>query len=326
MNCGIISVSYRNREYSGLCALRTGGYGMDINRLEEFVVLADCLNYSKAANLLFLTQPVLSRHINDLERDLGAQLFIRDTHKVALTPVGELAVHEIGGVVEAYHKAMRNIKVATDNLNGRISVGFLGQAVRPFITRFVRHMGSKPQVQIDYTSVAELDTLIHFVDTGAVDIGFVTHVETDRLHGVEIKWIMDDSLWVAVSQTHPLAGLERVSIRELSGKPIIVYDRDTNPHTAIFHEKLFQRFGAELSVIRKVRNVESGLFQANLGLGYFIIPQHLLYMAQDMAVIPISDENATISLHLIWKKSNTKTALQTFIKEFSRFYSSEFGE
>ena len=80
--------------------------------------------------------------------------------------------------------------------------------------------------------MAELDTLIHFVDTGAVDIGFVTHVETDRLHGVEIKWIMDDSLWVAVSQTHPLAGLERVSIRELSGKPIIVcllYTSDAAP-------------------------------------------------------------------------------------------------
>ena len=79
-------------------------------------------------------------------------------------------------------------------------------------------------------------------------------------------------------------------------------------------------------MIRKVRTEESGLFQANLGLGYFIIPQHLLYMAQDMGVIPISDENATISLHLIWKKSNTKTALQPFIMEFSRFYSSEFGE
>ena len=122
---------------------------MDINRLEEFVVLADCLNYSKAANLLFLTQPVLSRHISDLEKTLGTQLFIRDTHKVALTPIGELAVHELGGVVDAYHKAMRNIKTATDNLNGRISVGFLGYAVRPFITRFVQHMESKTKFQID---------------------------------------------------------------------------------------------------------------------------------------------------------------------------------
>lgn len=298
---------------------------MDINRLEEFVVLADCLNYSKAANLLFLTQPVLSRHINDLEKNLGAQLFIRDTHKVALTPIGELAVHEIGGVVESYHRAMRNIKIATDNLNDRISVGFLGLAVRPFITRFVQHMESKTKFQIDYTSVPELDTLIHFVDIGAVDVGFVTHVETDRLHGVDIKWIMDDSLCIAVPHGHPMAGLEQISIQELSGKPMISYDRDSNPHTAIFHEKLFQRFGAEMNIVRKVRNIESGLFQANLGLGYFVIPHHLVDMARDMAIIPISDEDAHISLHLIRKKDNTKTAVQTFVREFSEFYRSEFG-
>ena len=298
---------------------------MDINRLEEFIVLADCLNYSKAANLLFLTQPVLSRHITDLEKTLGVQLFVRDTHKVALTPIGELAVHEIGAVMESYHKAMRNIKLATDNLNGRIAVGFLGQAVRPFITQFIRRLGNKPQMEIDYTSVSELDTLIHFVDTGTLDLAFVTHVETDRLQGVEIKWITDDPLYIAVSHSHPLAGLAQVSVRELSGEPIIVYDRDTNPHTAIFHEKLFQRFNAEMNPVRKVRNIESGLFHANLGIGYFIIPKHLTYAAQDMTIIPISDEDASISLQLIWKKSNAKTGVQTFIKEFSKFYKSEFA-
>ena len=298
---------------------------MDINRLEEFIVLADCLNYSKAANLLFLTQPVLSRHITDLEKVLGAQLFIRDTHKVALTPIGELAVHEIDSVMEAYHKAMRNIKLATDNLNGRIGVGFLGYAVRPFITQFIRQLGDKPQLEIDYTSVSELDTLIHFVETGTVDLAFVTHVEIDRLQGVEIKWIMDDPLYIAVSHNHPMAGFAQVSVRELSGQPTIVYDRETNPHTAIFHEKLFQRFNAVMNPVRKVRNLESGLFQANLGLGYFIIPKHLTYAARDMVVIPISDEDASVSLHLIWKKNNAKSAVRVFIKEFSKFYKSEFA-
>ena len=52
---------------------------MDINRLNEFITLATLLNYSKAANQLYLTQPALSRHIHDLEQTLGTQLFIRDT-------------------------------------------------------------------------------------------------------------------------------------------------------------------------------------------------------------------------------------------------------
>lgn len=298
---------------------------MDINRLEEFIVLANCLNYSRAANLLYLTQPVLSRHIHDLENTLGVQLFIRDTHKVVLTPIGELAVNEVSRALEAYHKAMRNIKLATENLNGRVGLGFLGHAVRPFITQFVEYLGNKPQLQIDYTSVAELDSLIQFVDNGILDLAFVTHVETDRLQGVEVKWITNDSLYVAVSHSDPLADLEQVSIQELSGKPIIVYDRETNPHTAIFHEKLFQQFGSEMNPVRTVRNLESGLFYANMGIGYFIIPKHLIYAARDMAVIPISEEDANVSLHLIWKKSNPKPAVQTFIKEFSKFYSREFN-
>lgn len=47
---------------------------MDINRLNEFITLATLLNYSKAANQLYLTQPALSRHIHDLEQTLGTQL------------------------------------------------------------------------------------------------------------------------------------------------------------------------------------------------------------------------------------------------------------
>lgn len=298
---------------------------MDINRLEEFIVLADCLNYSKAANLLYLTQPVLSRHISDLEETLGAQLFIRDTHKVALTPIGELAACEIGAAIDAYHKAMRNIKLATDNLNGRISVGFLGQAVRPFLAQFIRYLGNKPNFQVDYSSIPELDTLIRFVDSGALDLAFITHIETDRLRGMELKWIMDDPLYAVVSRGHPLADRGQISIKELSGEPMVVYNRETNPHTAIFHEKLFQHFGAEINTVRKVSNMESGLFYANLGIGFFIIPEHLIDMAQDMAVLPISDDGAHVPLHLIWKKDNTKTAVQAFAKEFSTFYKHEFG-
>lgn len=107
---------------------------------------------------------------------------------------------------------------------------------------------------------------------------------------------------------------------------MIAYNRETNPHTAIFHEKMFQRFGAEINPVRKVSNMESGLFYANLGIGFFIIPEHLIDMAQDMTALPISDEDAHVPLHLIWKKDNGKTAVPAFVKEFSTFYKNEFGE
>ena len=289
---------------------------MDINRLEEFVVLADCLNFSKAAKLLFETQSSLSRHINELEKNLGEPLFIRDTHKVALTPAGEFAAHEFREAVEAYHKAIRNIKLATDDLNSRISVGFLGYAVQPFLTQFIRFLGSRSDIEVDYTSCTELDTLIHFVESDVVDLAFITHIDTGQISGMEIRWIMNDPLYAVVPANHPLAAREQISIRDLSGVPMIVYNRDTNPHTAIFHEQMFQRFGVETNVVRKVSNIESGLFYASLGIGFFIIPKHLLPMAKDLITLTVSDENEMIPLHLAWKKSNRKNGIQIFVKEF----------
>ena len=295
---------------------------MDINRLEEFIVLADCLNYSKAASLLYLTQPVLSRHINDLEKTLGVQLFLRNTHQVSMTPIGELVAHEIGNAMDAYHKAMRNIKLATENMHGRISVGFLGQAVRPFITQFIQYLGGRSGIQVDYISATELDTLIHMVDTNAVDLAFITHIEMGRISGMEVRKIADEPLFVVVPPGHAFSQKDSVSILELAGEPIIAYNKDTNPHTAIFHEKLFKKFGVEMNVSRQVGNMESGLFYTSIGLGFFIIPEHLQPLAKDMTVLPIVEKDAYISLRLIWKKNNDKAAVRTFVREFTAFHNS----
>lgn len=62
---------------------------MELKHLRSFIALADTLNYSRAAEILFLSQPALSRHIQDLESDLGVPLFTRTTRQVSLTLAGE---------------------------------------------------------------------------------------------------------------------------------------------------------------------------------------------------------------------------------------------
>jgi DNA-binding transcriptional LysR family regulator len=63
---------------------------MRLNLLYEFVILSKYLNYSKAAEHLYLTQPVLSRHISELESRVGAQLLVRNTRNVQLTEMGRI--------------------------------------------------------------------------------------------------------------------------------------------------------------------------------------------------------------------------------------------
>lgn len=294
---------------------------MDINRLKEFIVLADCLNYSKAANTLFLTQPVLSRHIHDLEETFGTQLFIRDTHKVQLTPIGKVAAQEISKIIDVYNESMRNIHLAIDHVNDNLHVGFLGLAVKPFITQFLALFHTQhPEINISYVD-SNLDELIDDVSNGSLDLAFITHIEPERFKGLTCRKIMNDPLCAVLPLDDPLTEQETVSLEDLAGKPMIVFDKNTNPHTALFHERLFHRLHFKLNEVRKVSNVETGLFYVTLGVGIFIIPEHLKAMAnENVAVRQISDEEAYLTLHLIWRTDNKKKSVDTFVRDFAKFY------
>lgn len=90
---------------------------MDMIRVEEFLTLAECLSYSEAARRLYITQPVLSRHIRALEAELGGKLFWRNTCHVKLTPFGVLAVAELGAVAERYRQAVATLRMGRENEN-----------------------------------------------------------------------------------------------------------------------------------------------------------------------------------------------------------------
>ena len=292
---------------------------MNINRLREFIVLSECLNYSKAANLLYLTQPVLSRHISDLEDRLGAQLFVRDTHKVQLTDIGEIAAAEFRSIIDAYDNAMKNIKSATDTANGYITVGILSHAVKPFISNFINIFEAlHPKLEVDYIS-SDLDDLTNKLIKGDLDLAFITHLSSSLNNDFDVKHITDDQLCIIIPPGHKFEEEDNITIKKMSKEPIITFTQDTNQAAAAAHFTLFERKKLTPTISKTVNNLDSALFYVEKGTGLFIIPRHLSFIAGDLTVKPIADETAVLPLHLVWKKSNTKTAMKTFVREFSNF-------
>ena len=297
---------------------------MDINRIREFLVLSEQLNYSKAANLLFITQPVLSRHIHDLEETFGGQLFLRDTHSVQLTDFGVLCAEQLREVVSTYDTAMIHIRGAADTSSDTLTIGFLEYAVRPFLSQFADWFhAAHPNIDIDYDS-GNLDDLTDSVLEDRMDLAFVTHVGSDPSFNKDLdsEIVYKDKLFAVVSPRHSISGQESVTIKELSMHPLINYAKTTNPHTHGFHKDLFDKKGLRMQTAKEVTSFESGLFYAKAGIGIFLIPQHLSFIAGDLITVPVSDEDCLIPLNLIWKKQNPKQSLQTFIRDFKVFYHS----
>ena len=276
---------------------------MDINRLNEFIVLATHLNYSKAANQLFLTQPALSRHIHDLEQTLGARLFIRDTHNVHLTSVGQLFYHEAREIVDHYNHALELVKEATSSASGQVSIGFLGAAVQPFLSRFIPEFSAEHlQIKLSF-SCDNLDVLTKRLNEDQIDLGFVTHVDSSFFSGLQSETLLKDRLVAVFSPDNPLASKDQLYLKELSGVPGIAFSRQSNPITYEFHQQLFKKANTKYNIVQEVPNIETALFFVSINKGFFIIPSHLEFMVEDLSLVPLADEGCNISLNLLWKKN-----------------------
>ena len=295
---------------------------MDINRIREFLTLSEHLNYSKAANLLYITQPVHSRHIHDLEENLGGQLFLRDSHSVQLTEFGKLCAAELREVVTAYDSALIHIRNAADTSTDTLTIGFLEYAVRPFLSQFAEwFQEAHPNIEIDYDS-GNLDDLTDSVLEDRMDLAFVTHVGSDSSFSKELdsETVYKDNLLAVVSPRHAISGQESITLEELSTYPLINYSKTNNPYTSDFHKELFEKKNLHMQVAKEVTSFESALFYAKAGIGVFLIPQHLSFIAGDLITVPVSDKDCLIPLNLIWKKQNPKKSLQTYVQEFKLFY------
>ncbi len=292
---------------------------MDIERLREFQTLAECLNYSKAAAELYITQPVLSRHIHDLENQLDVKLLSRDTHKVELTPEGRVFYNESKNVINAYKDAIKMVHEASEGSVGRITIGFLSAAVEPFLRDFVLKFRSQQSgILMDFEAM-ELDELLDAVRNKRIDVGFATHVAEDKI--LHIQEIFTDRLCAVVGKDHPLSAKREVTIDELSGLPLVMLDRENHLTTFKFNERIFERHSADYNVVRFVPNIDTGLFFASVNSGIFLLPEHLVHMVSEhtMSVLPISNEDTRIRLNLIFHKENINPIVPVFSDSFAEF-------
>lgn len=292
---------------------------MDINRLNEFITLASCLNYSKAANQLFLTQPALSRHIAALEQSLETKLFYRDTHSVQLTAVGELFYAEAVKIMEHYNKAIALVQDATSAVGGELRIGFLGSAEQTVLTGFITGFtASHPQINLNMIC-EPVDALYHRLADNLIDLAFMTHVDKELFPDLESIIISKNRMALVMHPTHRLAEKETVSIRELSEETLIQFSPEKNPVNYALHKKMLKKAGIENNESTEVEGIGEMLFQVCLNKGVGIFPMYLTYRAQNLVCVPLEEEYCTINLNLVWKKNNPNPSIKLFVKEFQSY-------
>jgi DNA-binding transcriptional LysR family regulator len=248
---------------------------LDLRKLRYFVAVADRLHFGRAADELRIAQPVLSRQIRALERDLGTSLFTRDSHGVELTEAGRQLRDDAGPLLASAHAVRRRVSVAAHG-SRRLVVGFrTGIPVIPAAQAFeARH----PDVVVDVQRMEWDDQALMLLD-GSVDVGYVRLPINET--GLRLIPLYTEPLMVALPVGHRLAGKEEVTEADLAGEPLVWHADPSTQPTKRPHPDSGLR----------VRAVEEKLVHVAAGRGISFVgrSETLFYSRPDISYVPIPE-------------------------------------
>lgn len=186
---------------------------MEIRQLKYFVKTAQTLNFSEAAKSLFITQSTLSHQIRQLELELNAQLFQRDSHSVTLTEVGEELLPYALKTLNAAETCLERIHDVQQLLTGTLYIG-VTYSFSPILTEtLVTFMKLYPHVKLDITYKPMVE-LIEMLQHRQLDF-VLAFKPTQKYEGIESHILFDNHLSAIVRNEHPLAQKDKVNLSDL---------------------------------------------------------------------------------------------------------------
>ena len=272
---------------------------MEIRVLNYFLMVAREENITRAANLLHITQPTLSRQLIQLEEELGVKLFHRGRHRVTLTEDGMLLRRRAEEIVSIAEKVRDEMRHDSGELTGTISVGSGELQSSQFLAELIASFCDKnPLVRFDIYS-GNSDDIKERIERGLTDVGLlqkpVDITKYDFMHTpVKERW------GVLVCADSPLAGKESVTPRDLDGMPLIL------PQRALIQNDLMGWFGSDLE---NLHVIASGNHQYNLAIlaknsGGCVITIELELEYDGLKFVPLNSKQDSGTV-LVWKKGQT---------------------
>ena len=197
---------------------------LDLRKLRYFVAVADKLHFGRAADELHIAQPVLSRQIRALEKDLGTPLLTRDSHGVALTDAGRQLLTDAGPLLASAHAVRHRVTVAARG-SQRLMVGFRAGITVTAAVRLFAHQ--HPDVLVDVQRIEGDDQATMLLD-GRIDVGFV-RLPIDET-GLRVTPLYTEPRVAVLPASHRLAGKEQITEADLAGEPLLWHaDPSTQP-------------------------------------------------------------------------------------------------
>ncbi len=243
---------------------------LDDHKLKVFCTVAETKSFSKASEIIHLTQPAVSLQIQALEELYETKLFDRSSNAVTLTPAGEVLYKYAKHILGLYASAEKEIGELTGLVKGSISIGAsttIGNYLLPKVISDFRKSRSKIKIHVQ---VGNTKRVVELLNSGNIDIGLVEG-EVSR-QKITTKKLIDDELCLVLPPQHPLSKRKDVSIFDITNEPFIIREEGSGTRQII--EKYLSKHGIttqNMKITLILGSTESIKHAVENGMGLAII-------------------------------------------------------
>ncbi|MDP9889977.1 LysR family transcriptional regulator [Pseudarthrobacter enclensis] len=287
---------------------------MELRHLAGFIATAEELHFGRAAARLHMAQPALSQQIRLLEKELGVELFHRNTRSVSLTDSGKAMLGPAKQVMADVDIARRSALFGSSEIVGRVVVGFAGASSRnvlPVLARAVR--AEQPGIELVLKGQTYAGKAVAEVAAGQLDIGFARLPVNNQ--SVATRVYEYERMVAALPSDHPLAGRETIRIADLASEPFVTFPgtqgstvRDALIHVAMgagFTPRIMQEAPDSYTIL--------GLVAAGVGVTITVSSvQHI--DTPGLVYRELEDDLPRIAAVLAWRKENSAAATNAVLE------------
>jgi DNA-binding transcriptional LysR family regulator len=285
----------------------------ELRQLRHFVAVAQHLHFVRAAATLHMSQPPLSRSIQDLEARLGATLLARSRRKVALTPEGARFLEEAQRVIAQLERAVLEVGSMAAGAGGRLRLGFVSLADFGVLPGLLKsYKAAHPGVALALREMLSPEQAAA-LSAGELDFGLLLPPVTGDLEHLVVQ---RERFVVALPARHALARARgRVAMRQLAGEAFVMAPRDIAPGLHDLVALLAARAGFSPRVAQEAIQMQTVVSLVSSGLGVAVVPSSVANLGRrGVAYREISDAHPRLDLWLAWRRGGLGAAGREFVQ------------
>jgi len=293
---------------------------LDIRHLTYFIEVANQRSFTKAAQILHITQPSISKMIKLLEEELDVILFYRSAKQIQLTDAGKALLHQAQQIVNSFENLTSELADVIHSKKGAITIGLPPMVGARFFPKIISSFTSLyPQISLTLLEVGSQK--VHLgIDDGSLDIGVVMLPVDEGLF--EVIPIIDEPLMLIVHPDHILAQRSIIELSELKDEDFISFRKSFTLHDNIINRCIESGFNPKIAFKSSHWDFIAEMVAINFGIA--LLPKTI---CQDLdstriKIIPLAEPMIHWELGIIWKKDRY---LSFAAKEWIKFASAHFN-